>query len=877
MEWLNILMARLRSLFRRESVLRDIEEELRVHVEMETETNIKRGMAPDEARAAALKSFGNLVRNAERGYDIRGGGWLETHWQDLRYGARMLMKNSGFTLIAIITLALAIGANSAIFSIINAIVLKPLPFDDLDRVVAVWEKAPGRSAERIEASVANYLDWREQSNSFENLAIYMFWSANLSGIDTPERVRGYQVSPNLLDALGVKVALGRNFLPDEDQPGKDNVVILTHGLWQRSFGGDPNVVGRTANVNGVARTIIGVMPPEVTYPYGLEFLAPMAMTPETMRNRTYHTNLVVGRLKEGVSVGQALSDLDAIAGRLEQQYPNTNTGRGVGVFPILEDNVREYKTAMLMIMATVAFVLLIACANVANLTLARATGRMKEVALRLALGASRGRIIRQLLTESVILALMGGTIGVLLAGWGVEAFKVMLPEEAAGMMPGYNHLGVNSRVLVFTLIVSVVTGILFGLAPAIQVSKPDLNETLKDGVGRAGVGRHRLQAALVVAEISMSLVLLTGAGLLMKNFLMILKINPGVNTDNVLTMGITLPPAKYENDARRRAFYDELMRRARSLPGVESAALVNHVPLGQGNSSSDFLVEGVPDPPPGQQFDGGYRVCTPDYFKTMGVPILRGREFTEADTADSHRVIIVNQTLAERFWPNGDALGKHIGFANSRWEVVGVVGDVKRLLLTPITPDFYLPLAQHTWETMTLVARTRTQPLALTAAIRSEIQAIDRDQPVFDVKSMAQVADRMVMPFRVLGALMSGFGVFALILAATGIYGVMAYAVSQRTREIGVRMALGAKRGDILKLLVVRQGMWMTAIGIIIGLAGSIGLAQVLKGMLFGVDAIEWAICAGVTLLLDFVSLLACYIPARRATKVDPMVALRYG
>jgi len=876
MEWFNILMARLRALFRREIVLRDIEEELRVHVEMETETNIRRGMPPDEARAAALKSFGDPRRKTELCYDIRGGGWLETIWQDLRYGARMLMKNSGFTLIAIITLALAIGANSAIFSIINAIVFKPLPFYDLDRIVMVWEKAPGPIAERNSVSVANYLDWREQSKSFVNLAICMYWSANLSGINTPERVRGYQVSPNLLDALGVKVALGRNFLPDEDQPGKDNVVILTHGLWQRSFGGDPNVVGRKANVNGVARTIIGVMPPKVNFPVGVELLAPMAMTPETMGNRAYHTNQVIGRLKEGVSVGQAQSDLDAIAGRLEQQYPNTNTGRGAGVFPILEDAVREYKTAALMMMAAVAFVLLIACANVANLTLARATGRMKEVALRLALGASRGRIIRQLLTESVILAFLGGTIGVLLARWGVEAFKATLPEEAAGMMPGYNHLGVNSRVLVFTLIVSAVTGILFGLAPAIQASKPDLNETLKDGVGRAVVGRQRLRAALVVAEISMSLVLLTGAGLLMKSFLMISKINPGFNTDNVLTMGITLAPAKYENDARRRAFYDELMRRARSLPGVESAALINNLPLGQSDSSSVFLVEGVPDPPPGQQFDGGYRVCTPDYFKTMGAPVVRGREFTEADTADSHRVIIVNKTLAERFWPNGDALGKHIGFANSTWDVVGVVGDVKRMLFTPITPDFYLPLAQHTWETMTLVARTRTRPMALTAAIRREIQAIDRDQPVFDVKSMAQVADRMVMPFRVLGALMSGFGVFALILAATGIYGVMAYAVSQRTREIGVRMALGAKRGSILKLLIVKQGMWMTAIGIIIGLAGSIGLAQVLKSILFGVNEIEWAICAGVTLLLALVSLSACYLPARRATKVDPMVALRY-
>jgi len=435
-------------------------------------------------------------------------------------------------------------------------------------------------------------------------------------------------------------------------------------------------------------------------------------------------------------------------------------------------------------------------------------------------------------------------------------------------------------VLVFTLIVSVVTGILFGLAPAIQASKPDLNETLKEGGGKAGVGRHRLRAALVVAEISMSLALLTGAGLLMKNFLTILKINPGINTENVLTMGITLPPAKYENDARRRAFYDELMRRARSLPGVESAALVNHVPLGRSNASSNFLVEGAPDPPPGQEFEGGYRVCTPDYFKTMGVPVVRGREFTNADTADSHRVIIVNETLAKRFWPKGDAIGKHIRFAgspnNPLWEVVGVVGDVKSQTFTTITPDFYLPLAQATWETMTLVARTRTQPLALTAPIRREIQAIDHDQPVFDVKSMAQVRDRSIMPFRIIGMLLSGFGVFALILAATGIYGVMAYAVSQRTREIGVRMALGARRGDILKLLIVGNGMWMTAIGIIIGLAGAIGLTQVLKGMLFGVNAIDWAIGAGVTLLMAGVSLLACYIPARRAAKVDPMVALRY-
>jgi putative ABC transport system permease protein len=801
---------------------------------------------------------------------------MRSLFQDIRYGWRMLLKKPGFTIVAAMALAMGIGANSAIFSIINAILLKPLPFDDLDRIVAVWEKV-SQSGERNSVAVANYLDWREQNNSFESLAIYRYWSANLGSVEPPERVRGVHVSPNLLDTVGIKVALGRNFSPDEDQPGNYHVVILTHGLWQRLFGGDPNVVGRTVSVNGVARTIIGVLPPNVIYPQGAEILAPMAMRSETTSDRNNHESLVVGRLKAGVTIGRARSDLDAVARRLERQYPNTNTGRGVGVLPILEETVREYKGMTLMTMAVVTLVLLIACANVANLTLARATGRMKEVALRLALGASRWRIIRQLLTESVILAVIGGVIGVLLAGWGVEAFKITLPEEAPGLMPGYHHLGVNSRVLFYTLIVSVSAGILFGLAPAIQASKPDLNGTLKDGGGEtSGGGRHRLRAALVVAEIAMSLVLLAGAGLLMKSFLAISKVNTGINPDNVLTMGITLPFAKYEDDARRLAFYDELLRRARSLPGIESAAMVNHLPMGQSDSTSSFQVEGVPDPPPGQEFEGGHRVCTPGYFKTMGITMVRGREFTEADTADSPRVIIVNETLAKRFWPAGDALGKRLRVGDSRWEIVGVAGDVKPQIVMPMRPDFYAPLAQQTPETMGLVARARSRPLALAGPIRREVQAIDRDQPVFEIKTMVQVRDRMVMPFRVLGTLLSAFGIFALILAATGIYGVMAYAVSKRTREIGVRMALGAQRGDILKLFVIRQGMWVTAVGIIIGLAGAVGLAQALKGVFFGLVTIDWTIGAGVTLLMAGVSLLACYIPARRAAKVDPMVALRY-
>jgi putative ABC transport system permease protein len=801
--------------------------------------------------------------------------------QDIRFGLRMLLKKPGFTIVAILALALGIGANSAVFSVINAILLKPLPVDDPQRIVALWEKIPSRGVDRNEASVANYLDWRAQNSSFDHLAIYTWWSANIGGIELPERVRGFRVSPNLLDAAGIKVAQGRNFLPSEDQPGKDSVTILSHGLWQRGFGADPNVIGRTVMVNGVARTIIGVMPKDVTFPRGAEILAPMAMTPEVMGNRGSHSNLVIGRLKNGVSIAQAQSDLDAISNRLERQYPKSNTGRGVGVFPIVADTVREFQTAGWVMMGAVGFVLLIACANVANLMLARSAGRTKEVALRLALGASRRRIMRQLLTESLLLSVLGGGIGVLLALWGVEALKASLPDDAPAMMPGFAQLGVNSRVLMYTLIVSLATGILFGLAPAIQASKPDLNETLKDSGSRAtGAGRHRLAAALVVAEIALSLTLLVGAGLLIKNFLAILKTNPGFNPDKVLTMGLTLPSAKYKDEPQRRAFFQEFLRGAQNLPGVESVAMISHLPLGGANSSNSFLVEGVPDPPPGQEFDGRYRTCSPDYFKTMGVPIVQGRGFTSADTMDSQRVIIVNETLAKRFWPKGDAIGKHIRFTgpldqNPWMEVIGVAGDVKHEITTTITTDYYLPLGQDVWSTMFLVARTQVEPLALVGPIRGVAQAIDRDQPVFEVNTMLQVRDRSITHFRLSSVILSVFGVFALILAATGIYGVMAYAVSQRTREFGVRMALGAQRGDMLRL-VLGHGMRVTAIGLAIGLLGAFGLTRALKGMLFGVSATDWATFIGVSALLTFVSLLACYIPARRASKVDPMIALRY-
>ncbi len=799
--------------------------------------------------------------------------------QDLRYGARMLLKKPGFTLIAVATLSLGIGANSAVFSTLNAILLKPLPFDDHGRIVAVWETAQG--AERIEAAFANYLDWREQQSSFERFGIYAGWNVNLTGVELPEQLRGFRASASLLDVVGVKPALGRGFLPDEEQPGQDQVAILSHGLWQRRFAGDPQIIGKTITLNGLAHAVVGVMSEGVNFPRGGEVMAPLAITPELANDRDNRRYLTMARLKPGVTVEQARQDLDAIAKRLERQYPNHNTGRSVSVVPILTDTVRLYKAASLLSAGAVLLVLLIACANVANLLLARATERTKEMAVRVAVGASRWRITRQLLTESVILAFAGGALGLLVALWGVEALKATLPDDAAVVVPGYEQIGINPRVLAFTTVVSLLTGILFGLAPAWQASKPDLNIALKEGGGKAtaGVGRQRLRSSLVIIEIVLSLMLLVCAGLIIKSFLTLLKTDPGFNPTGVLTMNLTLPAAKYRDETRRRIFYQELTRRVAALPGVESAALINYLPLGQRDSWNPLLVEGVPDPSPGQEFVGRYRVCTPDYFKAMGIGVIKGRGFSDADAPDSSRVIIVNETLAKKFWPDGDALGKHLRIAGPLgeypWmEVVGVVADVKHDLDKAVTPDYYLPHAQDPWATMALVVRTRTEPLALASSVRGEVRAVDKDQPVSGITTMTQVRDRSITHYRINGGVLTVLAVIGLILAVTGIYGVMSVAVSQRTHEIGIRLALGAQTGDVLKL-VIGYGLRLTLIGIAIGLLAAFGLTRSIGSVFSGVLAPDWLTFSVISLLLAAAALVACWIPARRATKVDPMIALR--
>ncbi len=806
---------------------------------------------------------------------------MQTLLQDLRYGIRVLFKQPGFAIVAILALALGIGLNGAFFSMIDAILLKPINLPDPDRTVAIWESIPSRGVEQNEVAPANFIDWKWQSSSFEEMALYTWWSANLTGVDPPERVRGFRATANLLAALGVKPALGRSFSIEEEQPGMDNVVILNHGLWQRRFGGDPEIVGKSVTLNGVNRTVVGVLRKEQDFPRGGEVIAPLAFTAQLAANRNSHGYLSVARLKQGATVAQAQADLEVIASRLSAQYPESNTGRTVVVRTVLEDTVRNYKRLMPVFWGAAFFVLLIACANVANLLLARAAGRGKEVSLRLALGATRWRIVRQLLTESVVLASLGGLLGVLGAFWGVELLKASLPDDAPMMMPGFDHLGVNWRVLGYMTVISLLTGVLFGLAPGLQSSKPDLNESL-NGASKAigGARRNRLRGSLVVAEVALSLVLLIGAGLMMKSFLNVLRADPGFNPEGVVTMSLTLPATKYREPKQREAFFRELVERVERVPGVESVGIVNYLPLGQSNSSSPILIEGQSEPPPGEEHVGRYRVASPEYFQSMKIELLEGRFFTEQDRADAPPVVMINDFLARRFWPNGDAIGKRLRLAgpiarNPWMEVVGVVGNVRHEMNLPITPDYFLPYAQDPWSTMSLVARTRLEPGSQIALIRKEVQGLDPDQPVAEARTMIEVRDRSIMHYRFSSGILGLFGFFALLLAASGIYGVMSYFVSQRTQEIGVRMALGARQYDVLEL-VIRQGMLMVAGGICVGLIGAFALTRAMTKVLYEVNATDWQTFVFVTLLLSGVAFLACLIPARRATRVDPMVALRY-
>ncbi|HMG76363.1 MAG TPA: ABC transporter permease [Pyrinomonadaceae bacterium] len=806
---------------------------------------------------------------------------MNAFWQDIRFAVRMLRKNWSVTAIVVVVLALGIGANTAIFSVVNAALLRPLPYADPDRLVRLSEDSP--QVPQMSISYPNFLDWREQNKVFSGIAAMQFRSLNLTGVDEPERLAGRGVSAEFFDVLGVKPALGRSFSPAEDRPGVTPVCIISHGLWQRRFGSDAAIVNKQVTLSDTSYTVIGVLPESYVYGTPTDVFVPIGLRADEMKARGEHPGIyAIARLKPGVTVETARAELIAMAQRIGDQYGMK--GNSATLTPLREVFVGDIRTTLLILLGAVGFVLAIACANVANLLLARAATRYKEMAIRTALGAGRLRIVRQLLTESVLLAIVGGVLGLLLALWGID----FLRTAGADSLPSNAVIKLDGRVLIFTLAVSLLTGILFGLAPALGSAKTDLHDTLKEG-GRsstAGGRRHWLRSTLVVTEVALSLVLLVGAGLLIKSFLRILDTDPGFKPQNLLTMQLALN-AKKDEGGKVLNFFNDLNRRIAGLPGVEAAAFSNGMPLGM-TADTSFAIVGRPKTEPGKQPQTMLYIASPDYLQAMGIRLVKGRFFTAQDTQKSPRVAVIDETFARQQFPNEEPLGHYIagdGKTNPDGEIVGVVAHVKHFGLDAeerVQPQLYLPFNQAPNDLlpflaprMNLLVRTNTDPLNLTAAVRREVQALDPNQPVFNVSTMERTIDQSLGTQRLSMTLLAILASLALILAAVGIYGVMSYTVSQRTHEIGIRLAIGAQPRDVFRL-VLRHGMTLTLIGVVLGLMGAFGLTRLMTRMLFGVEPTDPTTFAGIAILLIGVALVACYLPGRRATRVDPLVALRY-
>ena len=884
---LKVFSARVQGLFRREAVIGDIDEEMRLHLEMQVEANVERGMPPEEARRAALRSFGNFDSVRERAYEVRGGGMIETFLQDVRYAVRMLAKRPGFTAVAALTLALGVGANTAIFSVVEAVLLRALPYRHADRSVVVWENNRSESGTPNVVSPANFLDWRDQAKSFDEMAAFYDARANLTGVGEPEEVPLQVATPNLFTLLGVEAAVGRTFTPEDATAEPAEIAVISHGLWQRRFGRSPGVIGRIITLNGNNYTVIGVMSPDFKWfikessrnGKPAELWVPRALSEQQRdRNASGRYMQAVGRLAPGVSRQQAQAEMDTIAARLEDQYASFNKGWGASLVPLRDQLAGEIKPALLVLLGAVGFVLLIACVNVANLLLARAAGRHKEIAIRSAIGAGRRRIVRQLLTESLLLALLGGALGLPLSRWCVEALVALSPTNLIGA----GQVGVNLPVLAFTLAVSLLTGVVFGLVPALEASRVNLGETLKEtSRGNAGSSRgRRLRHALVVAEVGLALVLLVGAGLMVKSFLRLQAVNPGFDAANLLTMRVLLPATKYPDDARVVAFYRQAAANFRTLPGVRSASAVSALPFADPGAATDFTIEGRPAPAPGDALYTDVRVVDEEYFRTMNIPVVAGRTFLAQEAVEDRKVAVVNEEMVRRYFPGENPVGKRIFVEMWRephpTEIIGVIGDARyNKLEGELRPMVYFTPPQLIYRSMTLILRTGGDPESLAAAARGAILAIDKDQPVADVRTMESWLAESVARARFGTLLLGAFACLALTLAAAGIYGVMSYSVAQRRNEIGIRMALGSQASDVLRL-VLGKGLALVLAGVVLGLLGALALTRVMSSLLYGVSATDPLTFAAIALLLTSVSMIACYLPARRATRVDPLTALRY-
>jgi putative ABC transport system permease protein len=803
--------------------------------------------------------------------------------KDFKYGFRSLMKRPGLTAVALITLALGIGVNTAIFSAVDSVLLRPLPLQDPERVAAIWEHTPVLGIARNEMAPANYFDLRHQNQVFEDVGAFSALSMNFTGEGEPERLEGQLVTANVFAILGVQPALGRVFSADEDQLGKEHVAVLSDSLWRRHFNRDPAVLNRNITLNGESFTVVGVMPPNFFFPvHESELWVPWAMEPGQAEGRGDHYFRVVARLKPGVTLERANAESEAIAARLAVDYPRTNEGLGFLVNSFHRDYVGDLRLPILILFAAVGLVLLIACANVANLLLAQATARRREIAIRMAVGARRWTIVRQLLIESLLLAVGGGLLGVLGAVWGVDALSKLMPESLSKLQA----ISIDARVLVFTFLTIGLTAIVFGVAPALHAARANPGEALSE-LGRdvsGGASGRYLRRVLVVSEVAFAVVLLVGAGLLIRSFQRLRQVDLGFRPDNLLTMRTVLPMPKYAKPEARRAFYDELFRRLNETPGVESAGMISFLPLSTSGMKFSFSVEGRTQPNDVNLPFALYRVINPDYFRALGVSLHRGRFFDTRDAVDSTPVAVVNRRLAEQFWPGEDPIGKRlkVGALDSQnaWAtIVGVVGDVRQAgFYGEQLYELYVPYTQERrpWVApRDLVVRTKGDAASMAAAVRQVIWAVDKDQPVSNVRTMEEVFAAAVSRERFQTLLLSLFATLALLLACVGLYGVISYAVAQRTHEIGVRMALGAQSHDVLRL-VIRQGMVLTLAGLVVGVIGGLAVTRVMTDLLFGVTATDAVTFISVGGLLVGVALLACYIPARRATRIDPLVALRY-
>ena len=878
------LPLRLRSLFQRRKADNDLDDELHDHVARKTEEYVANGMGPEEARRQALMEIGGIERRKEECRDTRGVTWMQDLLQDLRYGLRMLRKAPGFSAVAILTLALGIGANSAIFSVVNAVLLRPLPFRNSGQLCLVMESLP--SFPQLGPSYENYQDFRDQSKSFEGIAAQHPQPVTMTGQGDPQRLVGQFVSASLFPLLGVNAIDGHTFTPDEDRFGGPPVVLLSYGFWQRNFGGERSIVGKNITIDDVSYTVTGVLPRGFQVVSPADVYLPFAPWAHALPDdRNWHPGInAIGRLRDGVTIQQARAEMSTIAERLVKQYPLYDAGMGAVVVGLQDRLVQNVRPALLILLGAVALVLLIACGNIANLLLARATSRNKEIAVRAALGAGRWRMVRQLLTESVLLALVGAAFGLLLA----RLIMAPLLDLAGQTIPAVGGgIGLDGKVLGFTLVVALLAGIFFGLAPALQMAKVDLRPALSDASRgtTGGASRHRVRNILVVTEVALAIVLLIGAGLLMRSFSRLQDVQPGFQPSNLLVVDLPLSPKVYAQPAQRMGFFDQLLERARNLPGVTSAGGALILPVTGSGSAIHFNIQGRPPKTPNDYILVGYRPVTPGYLQTLRVPLLQGRLFNDSDTERNAYVAVVNETMAKQYFPGESALGKHVQLGavpdnHIPWmEIVGIVGDMKQSLASEAPSEMYVPYRQADSLipifTMSLVLRTVKDPHQEVSALRSAVGSLSSNQPLVKIRTMDENIATSVSDSHFRTLLLGIFAASALLLALIGLYGLIAYSVAQRSSEIGVRMALGAQPNDILKM-VVGQGLKLVLIGVAAGLAGALVLSRLLTQFLYGVAPSDPVTFIGVAAILILVAAIACWVPAQKATRVDPIIALRY-